>query len=228
MDAVGRGSEMVYAALQRRCGWALTFSGFLGVFGAMACASSPARREPVEVREANQVPRVIEEEALPDARWQRVILSEQGLSLPLPDRGGWRSLGRRGAWSGLVHAGSETELWVRHSQARRSVTREECEQEAQSSLALLREPREQMVEERLLAPSDYFGAVQVSLLAPDRGLVLAVGAGTNRCYTGVFVSRSERDLPARLFLATSRILSQVERSGATTGLPRGELLGGDR
>ena len=194
--------------MKRLCVWSV------GTLLALGCGPrAPVQLEPQSPAAAPSAhghePRVV----LPDADWQDVVVSTQALVVPLPDRAGWRDLPSRGGWSGFEHSATQSQLWLRHRLARRSVSAEECEKQATSSLVLLRETGSEAVATRLAAPAGYLGQTRVSILEGDRARIFAFGAGVSRCYAAVFVTAGGGDLVGRLDLAGERVIVRVRLAG---------------
>jgi hypothetical protein len=81
------------------------------------------------------------------------MLRPQNLVLSLPQVDVWQPLARRGTWSGLRHAPSESEIWIRHVPARRTVSLSECEDEARLSWTVLRDGPEAAHSRPLQSPA---------------------------------------------------------------------------
>lgn len=211
--------------VQSRRLFLLAFSGLL-----VACGATPQKTEA-------QAPRTAETASMPvsgasspaplppvrrgwaGAPTRSVLLRSQGLALELPESDVWNAMPRRGAWSGLQHRTTGSEIWVRHVAARRTVKVAECEAEARASFSLLRHGAFPDHERRLSAPSGYGGVVKVILPPAGGGIVEAYGVSVSRCLAVVFVSGVEAGFPERLQFATNQILSslKISRPGESPG-----------
>jgi hypothetical protein len=140
---------------------------------------------------------------------QPFALRSQGLTVRLPNGQGWTSLPARGGFTGLAHAESRSEIWVRHSPARRTVKLAECEEQSRQSLTLLRHGESPAFERRLIAPAGYGGVVNVILSSGGGGLVEAFGVGVSRCLAVVFITADGPGFPERLQVATNEILDSL-------------------
>lgn len=156
---------------------------------------------------------------------REVMLRSQNLVLGLPRGDTWTSLPRRGTWSGLRDEPTETEIWVRHVQARRTVTLEECESEARLSWGMIRSVEESAAERPLRSPSGYGGRVSVILLPDGGGRVEAFAVGVGRCLSVVSVTGALPGFPERLrvlvneVIETMRVPEISERSGIGREMP---------
>ncbi len=152
-------------------------------------------------------------------------LRAQGIIVRLPDADGWKAMPSRGGWTGLSHVETKSEIWLRHSPARRTVRLSECEEQSRQSLTLLRHGEAPAHERRLTAPSGYGGVVHVILPPGGGGLVEAFGVGVSRCLAVVFITGDAPGFPERLQVATNEILDSLalpsfeERGGAREPLP---------
>lgn len=161
-----------------------------------------------------------QKERWPVQHWGELRDARQALALLLADPERWVARPATGTWSKWEHAPSRSQLWLRHQVARRTVTVEECEEEARRSLSVLRWPGSEVQEEPLRAPQAYHGLVRTELVEGGRGRVLAVGAGVSRCYAAVFLSEADEELPQRLSLAAYILGEQVRLLGVEERSPR--------
>lgn len=164
-----------------------------------------------------------------------VALVSQNLVLSVPQGHVWESLSRRGTWSGLRHAATESELWVRHAPARRTVSLDECEKEARLSWPLLRGAGESRAEDRgdsldenertLRAPKGYGGKLSIVLNPEGGGRVEAFSVGVSRCLAVVFRTGGAPGFPERLRVAANEVIETMrvpnvgERSRAVRMTP---------
>lgn len=138
-----------------------------------------------------------------------IALVPQNLVLSLPQGHVWESVPRRGTWSGLRHEVTESELWVRHVAARRTVSLAECEKEARLSWALIRESHESAVDRDLRAPAGYGGKLSVILLPDGGGRIEAFSVGVSRCLAVVFTTQASPGFPERLRVAANEVLETM-------------------
>ncbi len=152
-------------------------------------------------------------------------LRAQGIIVRLPDADGWKAMPSRGGWTGLSHPETKSEIWLRHSPARRTVKLRECEEQSRQSLTLLRHGEAPAHERRLTAPTGYGGVVHVVLPPGGGGLVEAFGVGVSRCLAVVFITGDAPGFPERLQVATNDILDSLvlpsfgDRGGGREPLP---------
>ncbi len=140
----------------------------------------------------------------------RFILRSQNLALTLPDADNWKSLPARGPWSGMINQKTKSELWVRHSAARRTVKVSECSSEARMSLSALRDEATIAHESPLSAPSGYGGTIRVLLQDEGGGRVEAFGVGVSRCLSVVYLTDAQPGFPERLQIAVGDIMHSLE------------------
>jgi hypothetical protein len=138
-----------------------------------------------------------------------LVLRPQNLVLSLPQGDLWKPTTRRGTWSGLLHAPTESEVWIRHVSARRTITTEECEKEARLSWELLRDSSEADAERPLRAPADYGGALRVILAPEGGGRVEAFAVSVSRCLAVVFVTGTRPGYPERLRVFANEVLPNL-------------------
>ena len=129
----------------------------------------------------------------------------------LPDQKAWR-LEKRGSWEHLVHAPSQSEVWLRHGLARRTVRAGECQAEAELTLPLLGRSGELIDDAPVSLSGGYAGQAQVILDDDGSGRVVAHLASVGRCLSFAFVSPTSADLALKLHLAAERILPSISRS----------------
>lgn len=152
-------------------------------------------------------------------------LRAQGLVVRLPEADGWKAMPPRGGFTGLSHPGTGSEIWVRHSPARRTVSLAECEEQSRQSLTVLRHGDSPAHQRRLTAPQGYGGVVNVVLPSGGGGIVEAFGVGVSRCLAVVFTTGDAPGFPERLQIATNDILDSLtlptleERGGGREPLP---------
>lgn len=137
---------------------------------------------------------------------RKIILRPQSLVLSLPQGDVWQPMPRRGTWSGLSHERSESEIWIRHAPARRTVSLEECEDEARLSWPLLRDDTEVAHSRPLRRPSGYGGRADVKLLSTGGGRVESYAVGVGRCLAVVFVTGARPGFPERLRAIMNEVL----------------------
>ena len=138
-----------------------------------------------------------------------VVLLHQNLVLSLPQGHVWQTAPRRGTWSGFRHEATESEIWVRHVAARRTVSLDECEKEARMSWSLLRETEEDAAERVLRAPTGYGGHLSVILLSEGGGRVEAFSVGVSRCLAVVFTTGDSPGFPERLRVAANEVIETM-------------------
>lgn len=133
----------------------------------------------------------------------------QNLVLSLPQGDVWKPTTRRGTWSGLLHAATQSEVWIRHATARRTVTTEECEKEARLSWDLLRDSGEADLERPLRAPADYGGKLRVLLSPEGGGRVEAFSVGAGRCLAVIFLTGPRPGYPERLRVFANEVMPHL-------------------
>lgn len=143
------------------------------------------------------------------ATHQTVVLASQNLALSLPQGQAWQSLPRRGTWSGMGQSATESEIWVRHVVARRTVTIDECEKEARLSWPPIRVIEDGDVERVLRAPSGYGGKLSVMLLPDGGGRVEAFSVGVSRCLAFVFTTGGSPGFPERLRVVVNEVIETM-------------------
>ena len=155
-----------------------------------------------------------------DVRELFVRTQSLAISVPQPER--WRALAARGTWSGYVDSASEMELWLRVARARRSVTPDECEKDARSSLRQLQASAEEVAREPLRLgemgiDGGAFGDARIEIFAEENaeegGRAFAHLAAVNRCISVVVTSPRVVDLPERLEFALHVMLPSVRVRG---------------
>ena len=139
----------------------------------------------------------------------KVILLRQSLVLHLPEGDKWVPLPGRGTWSGLRHDLTGSELWVRHSPARRTVTVGECEREARLGWPEIRQPDPSAITRQLRAPRGYGGQLSIVLDRDGGGRVEAFSVGLSRCLAVVFLTGSEPGFPERLRSFASEVIETM-------------------
>jgi|GEM_PF-2542144 len=155
-----------------------------------------------------------------DGPHQSLALRSQGLIVRLPDGRAWKSRKRAGSFSRLQHAPTESELWLSHQTARRTVSLRECEKSSRTRLSILRHELEVAHERRYLAPEGYSGIVRVFLDPAGGGRVEAYSVGVSRCFSAVFLTGAAPGFPERLQVGVNEILEsiRVPRIGDRKGL----------
>jgi len=145
--------------------------------------------------------------------YEKVILLRQSLVLHLPEGDKWVPLPGRGTWSGLRHDPTDSEVWVRHSSARRTVTVDECEREARLGWPEIREPDPDAITRLLRAPRDYGGRVSIVLNKEGGGRVEAFSVGLSRCLAVVFLTGNGPGFPERLRSFASEVIETMRVPG---------------
>lgn len=151
---------------------------------------------------------------------QKIILRPQNLVLSLPQGALWKTQKRRGSWTGLRHDASDSEIWIRHVAARRTVTVEDCEAEARLGWTLIQHEEPSAVERRLAAPQGYGGRLRVVLLPDGGGRVEAFSVGVSRCLAVVFTTGNSPGFPERLRVAVNEVVETLRVPNISE---RGEL-----
>lgn len=134
------------------------------------------------------------------------------LRVPVPDRAAW-SVVEQGRWFVARHGSTGSTLSARAWGARRTVTREECEEELWLGKPELNafDPATLIEESSLVEPAGFDSRLRAWALPEGRGVALTTGAGHRRCYAVVFETRADRvELGVRLQLAAERIVSRVD------------------
>lgn len=123
---------------------------------------------------------------------------EQEVVLRVVEPSMWRRLPRRGEWSGRLHPESQSEVWVRHVLARRTVEVDECEDDSRKSLSLLRKPLSDEAFESVQARDHYRGRTRMVLSQAEGGRVESFFVGPSRCLSVVYISGVRPGFPERL------------------------------
>jgi hypothetical protein len=155
-------------------------------------------------------PRMLQ--GLADADWGWLQASAFSIELPVPERGAWRVGDGAGRWFSAQHAGTGDELHVRAWNARRTVSRRECEEELYLGRPELRRGAEgALLEERRLAePAGFDVWLRAWTESAGAGTALAVGAGPGRCFAAVFQARGdEAEVGSALRLAADGMFEHV-------------------
>lgn len=142
-----------------------------------------------------------------------ITLSSQNIVLELPQGDSWKSAGRRGTFSGILQASSQTEIWVRHQPARRTVTVQECQQEAIAQLSLLREPATTVSRSKASSPQGYAGELHAMGIQGGAQL-LVVSVAPSRCFALLFRTKGQGH-QQRLMIAEQEIVPQMRAPGVS-------------
>jgi hypothetical protein len=127
----------------------------------------------------------------------------------LPQGDSFVPLRRRGTWSGLGHEPTKSEIWIRHTEARRTVTASECAAEARLSWEVLRDGAPVVESRPLQRPKDYLGTVDIVLIPQGGGRVEMLAAGIGRCLAVVFVTGALPGVPERLSVAATEVADSL-------------------
>jgi hypothetical protein len=157
-----------------------------------------------------------------DAFWTRVAAKRFALSVALPRLREWTIDDASTPWFLARHTSTHSELRLRAWNAVRSVTPEQCEEQARLWLPWLPDVAlDGAVARRpLRAPQGYRGHVIASVRALERkatldGYVQAIGVNIGRCYAAIFTTRAsgphaEEELGRALALIVGGVLERVE------------------
>ena len=144
-----------------------------------------------------------------------LIFARQGLSLSVNADAAFSLTDQAGTWSYAKNSSADG-LWVYHGAARRTVTVEECEMSARSSLSVLRHGEPSVDEQAWSVAPDYAGTMRVVLLPQGGGLVEAFAVTVNRCLAVVYLAAPSAGFAQRLSIASFELLPSLKL------LPRGQ------
>jgi hypothetical protein len=176
----------------------------IGLLLAAGCAQTPPPADPIDVPPPLPAPEPdpvlsIFPRAPGERAFERMSVPKQQLSIPLPNRSGWRSLPDPGTFVVLEHAATRSRLLLRVWREPEVMSRQACEERAR----LLRElppSGGELGTSRVDAPRGFDTKVVAGVATtepgePLVGYLVAFGASVHRCFALAYTTEASGPSP---------------------------------